>query len=281
MKVITVDESGFCFGVKRAIGMLKQAAQEYGDVETLGSLVHNEQVMQRLKARGVKTISSLDEITGDTVAISAHGLSPGIEAELKEKGVKIVDTTCPRVQRAQKVARKLSEEGYFVIIFGDEKHPEVKGILGWVNGQGSAVLEAKQLVNWDRIPRKLGIMSQTTQIPERFIRFIKDVIDLTLTEGTEIQIIDTLCEGVRKRQSQSLEVARQADLMLVVGGTSSANTKRLLEICSAVTESYLIGKMEDINPDWLKGKKIVGITSGTSTSEETINEVIDHVKRFC
>lgn len=280
MKVLTIKEAGFCFGVKRAIKMLENAARDYGSVETLGALVHNEIVMDQLKAKGVRVIHSLEDISCETVAISAHGLSPAKEALLRQKGVKVIDTTCPRVKYAQMAAKKLHEEGFFSIIFGDEKHPEVEGIKGWAGGQSVAILQAEEISRWEKIPRKAGILSQTTQVPENFARFSKDVVDIVLSSGAEIRIIDTVCEDVRNRQQLSLQLAKQVDLMLVVGGTSSANTRRLLEICAAETETFLIGKAEDINSEWLSGKSIAGITSGTSTPETTIIEIKEYLNRL-
>ncbi|MDD5702189.1 MAG: 4-hydroxy-3-methylbut-2-enyl diphosphate reductase, partial [Dehalococcoidales bacterium] len=125
-----------------------------------------------------------------------------------------------------------------------------------------------------KLPDKIGIISQTTQIPERFIHFVKEMVDLTLNENAELRIIDTICRDVRQRQAASVELAGQVDLMLVVGGHSSANTRRLAEICSSITETHLIGTAGEIKPEWLEGKKTVGVTSGTSTPDFTVDEVI-------
>jgi 4-hydroxy-3-methylbut-2-enyl diphosphate reductase len=273
-RIEKASEIGFCFGVRRAIDILENKVAEHGKLETLGAVVHNEQVMQRLGEIGISVIQSVKEIKGKVVAISSHGVSPQIETELRAKRVEVIDTTCPFVRRAQIAARRLSEAGFFVVIYGEAQHPEVKGILGWANGKGIATLDVKNVTISHNIARRIGILSQTTQIPEKFTAFVKDMLDLALTKDVEIRILDTICHDIRKRQSISLDLANKVDLMLVIGGHSSANTKRLLELCSAVTETHLIDKVEEIDPSWLKGNQKIGITSGTSTSVQTIDEVL-------
>jgi 4-hydroxy-3-methylbut-2-enyl diphosphate reductase len=270
-------EIGFCFGVRRAIETLEKAADECGALDSLGNVVHNERVLRDLERKGVRVIKSPGEIERDTVAISAHGVTPETEAQLRGRKVKVVDTTCPFVRRAQIAARRLAEAGFYVIVFGDAEHQEVKGILGWAGGRGLATLNAEALTKLKAIPRRVGVLSQTTQIPDNFAAFVKKIIDLALTKDAEIRIIDTICHDIRQRQSVSLRLAKKVDLMIVVGGRSSANTRRLLELCSAETEAHQIEDAADIDPEWLKGKKSVGITSGTSTPDETIQEVIDRL----
>ena len=278
IEIKRVNEIGFCFGVKRAIAILEKVAREQGKIDTLGALVHNERVVQQLSTQGINIINNLEEIQNSVVAISAHGVGPQTEAELKKKKVTVIDTTCPDVKRAQKAAQRLSEEGFFVVVFGEAKHPEVEGILGWAEGKGLATLDLKPFADLGKMPRKLGVLSQTTQIPENFSRFVKDLIDLALIEGTEMRIVNTICRGVRRRQSETLELARNVDLMLVIGSKTSANSKRLWELCSGVTEAHLILETAEINSKWLEGKNKIGVTSGTSTSEQSIDEVVKHLE---
>jgi 4-hydroxy-3-methylbut-2-en-1-yl diphosphate reductase len=280
MKILKVKEIGFCYGVRRAIDILEKTALERGNIDTLGALVHNEEVLKKLSAKGINVIDSFDKIKSKVVAISAHGVSPQVEAELNTYNIDVIDTTCPSVRRAQTTARKLAEAGFLVVIYGEAQHPEVKGILGCTAEKGLATLDLKPLKAMSPLPRKIGILSQTTQIPENFAGFIKEFLDIALSDNAEIRIMDTICSGVRKRQSESLDVARKVELMLVIGGRSSANSRRLLELCSKVTESYLVGHAADIDPQWLKDKQRIGITSGTSTSEQTIDEVVDALKAF-
>jgi 4-hydroxy-3-methylbut-2-enyl diphosphate reductase len=280
IKVQKAAEVGFCFGVRRAIETLEKIAGEYGQVDSLGEVVHNEEVLRRLKEKGVGIVEKPDEVTHATAAISAHGVTPDIEAELRGKKARVIDTTCPYVRRAQHAARKLARAGFFVVIFGEANHQEVKGILGWAEGRGLATLNVDELKALEKIPLKVGILSQTTQISENFLRFAKDVVDLTFTKDAEIRIIDTICHDIRRRQTVSSGLAQAVDLMLVVGGRSSANTRRLLELCSFLTETHQINSAAEIDPAWLKGKQRVGITSGTSTPDQTIEEVVERLEKL-
>ncbi|MFC1903839.1 4-hydroxy-3-methylbut-2-enyl diphosphate reductase [Chloroflexota bacterium] len=278
MKVEKADKIGFCFGVKRAIEILEKVARERGGVETLGAVVHNKQVLQRLAKIGVKVAKNVDGIQGNTVATSSHGISPQLEEELRSRNIDIISTTCPFVQRAQVTARRLAESGFFVVIYGDAEHPEVKGILGWTKGEGIATLDEKFTATLDRIPRRLGILSQTTQIPSHFTEFIKKTIDSAFTRDSEMRIIDTICHDIRERQAAALKLAYKVDLMFVVGGHHSANTNRLAELCSLARETHLIETAEEIQPSWLEGKRHIGITAGASTDEQTVNEVLTKLK---
>ena len=273
-------KTGFCFGVRRAINLLEKVARERGGVETLGAVVHNQQVLQRLADIGVKVVNDIDEIKGDTVVTSSHGISPQMEANIRQLHKEIVSTTCNNVQRAQTAAAKLEEAGFFVIVFGDAGHPEVKGILGWAKNRGLDTTDEIVVAALDPFPGKLGILSQTTQVPSHFAEFVKKVIDLALPKNSEIHIIDTICHDSPERQEASVELARRADLMLVVGGRSSANTNRIAELCALVTDTHLIETAADIKQSWLKGKKHIGVTSGASTAEDTVDEVMNRLKEM-
>jgi 4-hydroxy-3-methylbut-2-en-1-yl diphosphate reductase len=280
MKIIRSKETGFCYGVRRAIDILEKAAQQYGSLETLGPVVHNDQVTRRLDMLGIHVLNGIQNITGQVVAISSHGISPVAEAELRGRPVKLVDTTCPFVSRAQIAARRFAENGFFTLIYGEAGHPEVKGILGHARNKGLATLNISDIEKLEPMPKRLGILSQTTQIPENFNAFVKNVIDLGLRKDAEIRILDTICHDIRNRQSTSLDLASKVDLMLVIGGKSSANTRRLLELCSARTETHMIENAEEVDPLWLKGKNKIGITSGTSTPDFSIDEVIKRLEKL-
>lgn len=269
------SKTGFCFGVRRAINLLEKVARERGGAETLGAVVHNQQVLQRLYEIGVRVVNEVDDIQGDRVVTSSHGVGPDLKNRIRARNIDVISTTCPFVRRAQVAARRLAESGFFVIVYGNAEHPEVRGILGWAKGQGLATLDEKPITKLEPLPRRLGILSQTTQVPAYFVEFTKKLIDLALIKDAEIRIIDTICHDIRKRQAAALELARRAELMLVVGGRSSANTNRLAELCSQVTETYLIETAEDIQPAWIQNKAHIGVTSGASTAEQTVDEVIN------
>ena len=267
-------KTGFCFGVKRAVNTLERVAREHGSVTTLGAVVHNQQVMQRLTSLGVSVAGSLDEMKGNIAAIGSHGVSPQLESEIRARFSEVINTTCPSVHRAQIAARRLVKAGFYVIVYGDANHREVKGILGWAEGKGIATLDASGLAQLRPLPRRIGILSQTTQIPARFTEFVKGVIDLALTKDAEIRAIDTICHDIPDRQQTALELARRVDLMLVIGSHTSANTNHLAELCATATETRLVETAREIKPAWLKGRRHIGVTGGTSTAEETINEVV-------
>ncbi len=270
--------TGFCFGVKRAIDTLEKVAREYGRIETLGAVVHNHQVMQKLADIGVRVADSVDEIKGDTVAISAHGVGPQVEDEIRKRNIEIVNFTCSFVHRAQTAARKLARAGFFVIVYGDVNHPEVKGILGWADGKGIATMDVDSLNRLDKLPRRIGVLSQTTQIPTYFTAFVKDLIDYALKKDTELRIIDTICHDIRERQQANLDLANKVDIMLVIGSNTSANTNHLTKLCSSVTTTYQVETAEEIQPSWFKDNEHVGVTSGTSAAEEAINEVVSKLE---
>ncbi len=274
LKIEKAAGIGFCFGVRRAIDILERVARERGGVETLGAAVHNQQVLSRLAELGIRVVSSVAEIQGDTVAISSHGVGPQVMAQVRGRHIDIVDTTCPFVRRAQIAARRLADAGFYTIIYGDESHPEVKGILGWAGGKGVSTLDETVITRLDRPPRRLGILSQTTQIPAQFTQFVRKIIDAALIKDAELRIIDTICHDIRQRQLAALELAGGVDLILVIGGHNSANTRHLVELCSAATKTYLVETAREIQPSWLEGQQRIGITAGASTDEQTINEVL-------
>ncbi|MFC1928024.1 4-hydroxy-3-methylbut-2-enyl diphosphate reductase [Chloroflexota bacterium] len=278
LKVEKTDGIGFCFGVKRAIDILEKVALEHGPVETLGSVVHNQQVLQRLADIGVRVADSVDDTKGGIVAIGAHGVSPQLESEIRARHTTIINTTCPFVHRAQIAASRLAKSGFLVIIYGDASHPEVKGILGWADGKGVATVDTSFIDTFESLPRRLGVLSQTTQIPASFTEFVKKLIDSALAKDSELRIIDTICHDLRKRQAAALELANKVDLMLVIGSHTSANTRHLAELCSTATETYLVETAEEIQPSWLQSHQHVGITSGASTAERTINEVLSKLE---
>ncbi len=278
MKVEKAAGIGFCMGVRRAIDILEQVAGERGGVETLGAVVHNQQVLRRLTDIGVRIVSSVDDLQGNAIVVSSHGVGPQVEKEIRARNIEIIDTTCPFVKRAQVAARRLAESGFFTIVFGDVDHPEVKGILGWAGGKGMATQDIGAFKENDKLSRRLGLLSQTTQIPASFARFARELIDCALVKDSELRIIDTICHDIRRRQTDTLSLAEESDLMLVVGGHNSANSKHLLELCSRVTQAYLIETADEIQPAWLQGKSSIGITSGASTDEQTINEVVKKLK---
>lgn len=278
LEIEKAAELGFCTGVRRAIDILERAAREIGPLQTLGPVVHNQQVVEGLARSGIKAVESLDHLQGNIVAISSHGVSPQVLEQIRDRGLQIVDTTCPFVRRAQVAARRLAQAGFFVIIFGEEGHPEVQGVLGWAGGKGFATLEPPK---FDKIPRRIGILSQTTQSYSGFARFVASFIGTSLATLSELRVVNTICDATRKRQQAALELASRVDLMVVVGGRKSANSRRLAEICTAAgVETYLIERAAEIDPAWLRNHRRVGVTAGASTPDRAIEEVIAKLKHL-
>lgn len=273
LQIEKTAEIGFCFGVNRAIGILESAARERHGVETLGAVVHNQPVLQRLARMGIRVVETLEDVRGDSVAISSHGVSPQVLAEIRSRHLDIIDTTCPFVRRAQIAARRLADSGFYTVVYGDIHHPEVKGVLGWAGNRGVAALDAGFLAQIEDLPHRWGILSQTTQIPARFTEFARKLLDSLLVKDAEVRIIDTICHDIRRRQAAALELASRVELMLIIGGRTSANTRHLVELCATETETRLVETAGEIQSSWLRGCCHIGITSGGSTDEQTISEV--------
>ena len=280
IKIEKAAGTGFCFGVRRALTALEEAAKEQGSIETLGAVVHNRQVLQRLAGLGVSVAGAIDDVKGSTIAIGAHGVGPEVAAEIRKRDLKIIDTTCRFVHRAQSVAQRLSKSGFFVVVYGDVNHPEVKGILAWAGGNGIATLNSQKIAELKPLPGHIGILAQTTQIPANFNEFIKNLVDITLHRDSELYIVDTICHDIRRRQESAQKLANKVDLMFVVGDHTSANTNRLAELCNRLTKTYLIETAAEIQPEWLKGHCHIGITGGASTAEETITEVQTRLEKL-
>lgn len=276
MEIEKASEMGFCFGVKRAIDMVEKAARERGPIQTLGALVHNRQVVDGLASRGIGIASNLDEVDGRIIAIASHGVEPEILEDARARGYEIVDATCPFVRKVQVAARKLSKAGLWVLVFGDAAHPEVQGVLGFAGDKASASLEVPNLGD---LPKRLGIVCQTTQNQELFTEFLGKVVSQGLSRFSEIHVVNTICDATRRHQVAALDLTKRVDLMLVIGGYDSANTKRLAKICSDTNvPTFHIEGAAEIAPDWLRGYNRIGITAGASTPDEVIDEVVSALK---
>ena len=278
MKVEKARELGFCFGVRRALSIIEGATGSAGIV-TLGPIVHNKTVVARLKALGVGVVDDIGSLKGGVIAISSHGISPQTLDMLNAGGVEVIDTTCPIVRSAQKAARRLANAGFGIIIFGEASHPEVRGLLGWAGCNAIASMDA-EVVSLDSLPKRIGIMAQTTQSRGEFTAFVNRLNERLLLHSQEIRVINTLCQETQKRQLAAVELAATSDLMIVVGGHNSANTRRLAEVCQHIVETYHIENASEIDAAWLKGKRSVGITAGASTPDEAIEQVMSRTKEL-
>jgi 4-hydroxy-3-methylbut-2-enyl diphosphate reductase len=279
LEILVAKSSGFCFGVKRAIKIADKCAGSApeGDIFTLGPIIHNPQVVKRLEESNVFAKKSLADIESGTVIIRSHGVKLEEYNEAKEKGLGIVDATCPFVKKAQDLVSQLTAEGYDVIVVGEKDHPEVKGLISYGNKQVRVASGLAELADMPRVKR-LGIVAQTTLPMEQF----EDVVRFCLHKATEIKVFNTICNATSTRQAESAALAKQADVMVVVGGKNSANTRRLAEVCLAIQpKTYHIEVASELDPAWFVGAKIAGITSGASTPDWLINEVVEKISAMC
>ena len=277
MGVTVIKEAGLCFGVKRATQLAFAAAVDRKQrVFTLGPLIHNPQVVAELAEAGVEVISDLNQVEQGTLIVRSHGLHPKVLAQAKDKGLEIVDATCPFVKKVQRYAVALRQEGYQVVIIGDNDHPEVQGIKG-CSGNEIVVLGDIAEVGQIELGKKLGVVAQTTQSAKNF----NDIVSELVKQSKEIKIYNTICKATSIRQKATLELAQRVDLIIIVGGRNSANTNRLAQICRQIdTPTHLIEVAEEIDPHWLEGKREIGVSAGASTPHWIIKDVVDRLKAF-
>jgi len=266
---------GFCWGVRRAIDIMEQAAEEYGEIISVGPIVHNPQVVKELEGKGVRT-NVIPETDERPVAITAHGVGPQVMDQVKATGAQIIDGTCPIVTRSQRWARKMADSGFTVLVFGDPEHREVKGVLGWAGEKGMAIRDGETLP--EELPSRVAVISQTTQNPQRFAEFVSQLMHERIDQISELRLVNTLCNVTSNQQAAARELASEVDLMLVVGGRSSANTKHLLEVCQDEgATAYHIESEHDIAPEWLAEVSRVGVTAGASTPDSAVEAVVERI----
>jgi 4-hydroxy-3-methylbut-2-enyl diphosphate reductase len=274
MNIEKAEKFGLCFGIRRAIKLLKEAANKYGEIETLGHIAHNRLLVEALANTGIIPINHFDQAQGKILAITTHGTSPAVLSKLKSHHIHIIDTTCPIVRKAQNTAKELAKAGFDIIIFGEAEHSEVKGLLGWTEGKGIAALNMKQIDSLEKSSSRLGIISQTTQTRPAFIEFIRQLVGIVGPKTKEMRLINTLCPVTQEHQEAAMRLAHENQLIIVVGGRNSANARHLVEICSALVETHLIETADEVDNSWFLGKSHAGITAGASTPDEAVEELI-------
>ena len=278
MDIEKARDLGFCFGVKRAIELVEKAARKEGRLKTLGPIVHNRQVVARLEAEGIAVATSLDGLDKGTVVITSHGVAPQVLDILQSRGLNIIDATCPLVRRAQRTARRLADAGFYVLIFGDSAHPEVQGLLGWAGDDALATLEVPVL---EMAPRRIGVLSQTTQSAHHFVRFLAGLLTSNIASVYELRIMNTICDATRRRQEAALELAHRVDLMLVIGGRHSANTRHLAADCAAAgVKTHHIETAAELDSSWFTSRGRIGVTAGASTPDQIIDEVLAKLREM-
>ncbi len=291
-KVTLAKTAGFCFGVRRAVEMVYTEADKGKKVVTLGSIIHNDQVVSDLEKRGVSVIEesvlsdeSVD-LTGVTVVIRSHGVSKSVYEKLRQKKCEVVDSTCPFVKKIHDIVQKHAREGYDIVIVGSREHPEVQGTLGWCLPQGDvlpgskvpgpagtvveteAEMEAFRPLNREK---KVCVVAQTTFNYKKF----KDLVEIISKKGYDIIVANTICNATAERQQEASELAAQSDAMIVIGGKNSSNSRKLFEISKNQCENtYFIQTLEDLDTSCIESSASLGITAGASTPKNIIQEVL-------
>lgn len=274
MKIELASSYGFCFGVKRAIKIAENAK----DAVTIGPIIHNNDEINRLnKNFNVKTLEGISEIDGEKKAIiRTHGITKGDLAELKKSDIKVIDATCPFVTKPQQICEKMSKEGYDIVIFGDEKHPEIKGVKSYAVGKVFVVLEESELEGV-KLAQKVAVISQTTRKVEKFMQ----IVNYLMLRVKEVRVFNTICNATFENQEAVKNLAVRADVMVVVGGKNSSNTKQLYLISkTACEDSYLVENELELERTWFERKNLCGVSAGASTPDWIIQKVIDKLESF-
>ena len=282
MDIKTVKYSGYCFGVKRALKLAEEVLKENQGkktkIFTLGSIIHNSGVTNKLAKKGLISVEKLEKIIpGSIFIIRSHGMSPVLVNEIKKKNVKIIDVTCPFVKKAQAKAEDLSKNGYFVVIIGNKNHPEVMGIKDHVLNKNYTVIENEADAEKISNKEKIGVVVQTTQTIGKLCLITSKLLE----KAKELVVFNTICNTTKKRQNSTKKLANSVDIMIIVGGKNSANTIHLMEIskkCGAVT--YHIENCKEIKLEWFNNVKKVGISGGASTPVEDIIDVKEAIEKL-
>ena len=269
-QVLIARRTGFCYGVREAIDYARLAAAEGKQTHTLGQVVHNEGVIQQLEEAGIRTVDTLDDVAGGAaVVIRAHGVTPEVMARAQERDLDVIDGTCTWVIQEHRELAKLVEEGYTIVLLGTPRHPEVVGLLGYA--PDAIVVDEEE--DWPTIPRKkrMALISQSTQPPWKFEKLAAFLVG----RCHELKVVNTVCPVTIRRQQDTMDLAEQVDLMVVVGGRNSANTKELTRLCQIAGKPAIqIEHARDLeDPGVFDRARVVGVTGGTSTPIEDLEAV--------
>lgn len=279
MKIELAENAGFCFGTKRAVDTVYELLEQGNtNVYTLGPIIHNEQVVEDLAARGVKVVKTPTDLPDDkksesTLVIRSHGVSPKIVEQLKEQKISFEDATCPFIKKIYKTVSEYSSKGYYIIIIGSPDHPEVQGILGWA-GEASTVIESKNEAEaffMQNCNKKICIVAQTTFNYKKF----QELVEIISKKGYDILAVNTICNATSTRQKEAESLAARSDAMIVIGGTHSSNSRKLFDICkNQCVNTFFIQTVDDLKEISLDSFTSLGITAGASTPNTIIQEVL-------
>lgn len=279
MEVVLAKSSGFCFGVKRAVDRVYEQLADHKKIYTYGPIVHNEDVVKDLEEQGVRVLNTEEELgtlTEGSVVIRAHGVPKRIYEIMEKRGIECIDATCPFVKRIHKIVEKESTEGRHIIIVGNAKHPEVEGIMGWCKNPATVIESKEEALDFRGSPDdKYCVVSQTTFNYKKF----QELVEIFQKKGYDIIVANTICSATEERQKEASELAAKADVMIVIGGTHSSNTRKLYELCKSECENtYYIQTLADLQLELPNSVELVGITAGASTPNKIIEEVQNYVR---
>ena len=276
MKILLAKDAGYCFGVRDAVNLAYDTADKDGDVYMLGHIVHNENVVKDLDSAGAKVVDSLENIPKDKpVLFRAHGTSVETWDNANKKNMNIIDATCPLVLEIHDEVKKLEAEGRKIIIIGDHGHDEVKGIASQV--KDPIIVSSSKEASALRKYKRAGVVSQSTQTIEN----VQEIINIIMTKVFDLRFVNTICFPTKRNQTQIKELAKQCDLMVVIGSFTSANSKRLTALAKERNDkSYQVTNADEINPNWFKEVEIVGVSAGASTPDKIINDVLEKIKKI-
>lgn len=277
LSIEVASHAGVCYGVERALKLAAHAAESArGSVTTLGPLIHNPIVVRDLESAGVKGAQTVDEVESGTLIIRAHGVVPQVIDQARAKGLEVLDATCPYVKKVHMAAEKLVREGYQLIVVGESGHPEVEGILGHAGDAAHVVSTPRDLDGVD-LARKVGVVVQTTQTPANLAAIVSALALRTM----DLRVVNTICSATQERQDSAAELASRADVMIIIGGKNSGNTRRLAEICmDRCPRTHHIEDSSEIQRTWFEGVALVGITAGASTPGAHIDAALACINRL-
>jgi len=275
MKIQLADSYGFCYGVKRAIDI----AEKHSGSITYGPLIHNNDEIDRLKnSYNIGLAKSIDEFKPtDTVVIRTHGITKDELAILKKQDNKIINATCPYVTKPQQIVNEMSKEDYSIVIFGDKNHPEIKGVYSYGDRDDTFIVNTPSDIEFDKLKSKVAVVAQTTRKPKDFMEIVNSLI----SRIKEVRVFNTICNATFENQDATSALAKKADVMVVIGGKHSSNTKQLHNIAKeSCNDSYLVENENELDVNWFNDKNLCGISAGASTPDWIVQNVIKEIKRL-
>ena len=274
MKITIAKDAGYCFGVRDAVNIAYDSAEKHGDVYMLGSIVHNEKVVNDLKNAGAKIVRSLDDVPKESpILFRAHGTVPKLWDEAKEKKMNIIDATCPLVYEIHQEVKKLAKDGRRIIVIGDHGHDEVIAIANQVEN-AIVISSPKEALKLKKM-KKAGVVSQSTQAIEN----VQDIINILMAKIFDIHFVNTICFPTKRNHEQIKDMAKINDIMIIIGSFTSANSNRLTQLSLAInSQSFQVTDSEDLKPKWFKNKDNIGISAGASTPDYLIKDVKDTIE---